>query len=85
MQYEQFQPDPVAVSILRASMIHVPFDGWGEAALIAGAADSGHDAAGLIPLFRVAQSMRSRVIRGWQINRWLMRFWRFLSVQKKCI
>ena len=45
MQYEQFQPDPVAVSILRASMIHVPFDGWGEAALIAGAADSGHDAA----------------------------------------
>jgi ubiquinone biosynthesis protein COQ9 len=51
MQYEQFRPDPVAVAILRASMIHVPFDGWGEAALIAGAADSGHDAAAVNTAF----------------------------------
>ena len=43
MQDEHFQPDPAAVAILRASMLHVPFDGWGEAALLAGAADSGHD------------------------------------------
>ena len=33
-----------ARAILRASMIHVPFDGWGEAALLAGAADAGFDA-----------------------------------------
>ena len=85
MHDEQFQPNPIALEILRASMPHVPFDGWGEAALIAGAADSGHDAAGLIPLFRVAQLMRSRFIRGWQINQWLMRFWRFPSVREKCI
>jgi hypothetical protein len=45
MHDEQFQPDPDAVAILRASMLHVPFDGWGEAALMAGAADSGYDAA----------------------------------------
>jgi len=51
MHDEQFQPDPVAVAILRASMLHVPFDGWGEAALIAGAADSGHDAAAVHSAF----------------------------------
>ena len=48
MHDEQFQPDPDAVAILRASMLHVPFDGWGEAALIAGAADSGYDAAAIL-------------------------------------
>ncbi len=36
--------DPTAVEILRASMPHVPFDGWCEAALKAGADDCGHDA-----------------------------------------
>ena len=45
MHDEQFEPDPIAVAILQASMPHVPFDGWGEAALVAGAADSGYDAA----------------------------------------
>ena len=38
-----------------------------------------------IPLFRAVQLMRSRFIRGWQTNQWLMRFWRFPSVRKKCI
>ena len=45
MHDEQFQPDPVAVAILRGSMRRVRFDGWCEAALVAGAADSGCDAA----------------------------------------
>ena len=36
--------DPTAIEILRASMPHVPFDGWCEATLLAGASDSGHDA-----------------------------------------
>ena len=36
--------DPTAVEILRASMPHVPFDGWGEAALLAGVNDCGQDA-----------------------------------------
>jgi len=44
MQDDYFQPNPDAVAILRASMLHVPFDGWGEAALLAGAADSGYGA-----------------------------------------
>ena len=51
MHDEQFQPDPVAVAILRASMLHVPFDGWGEVALMAGAADSGYDAAAVHTAF----------------------------------
>ena len=51
MHDEQFQPDPDAVAVLRASMLHVPFDGWGEAALIAGAADSGYDAAAVHTAF----------------------------------
>ena len=38
------QFDLTAVEILRASMQHVPFDGWCEAALLAGANDCGHDA-----------------------------------------
>ena len=44
MSNETIQFDPNAVEILRASMPHVPFDGWCEAALLAGANDCGHDA-----------------------------------------
>ena len=43
MGNETIQFDPIAVDILRASMAHVPFDGWGESALLAGANDCGHD------------------------------------------
>ena len=43
MGNETIQFDPTAVEILRASMPHVPFDGWGEAALLAGAVDCGHE------------------------------------------
>lgn len=32
-----------AAAILRSSMTHVPFDGWSESALMAGARDSGFD------------------------------------------
>ena len=41
---ENFSFDPTSVAILRASMLHVPFDGWGEAALLSGANDCGYDA-----------------------------------------
>jgi len=34
-------PDPQAVSIIEAALVHVPFDGWSDAALRAGASDSG--------------------------------------------
>ena len=44
MGNETIKFDPTAIEILRASMPHVPFDGWGEAALLAGANDCGHDA-----------------------------------------
>ena len=44
MGNETIQFDPTAVEILRASMPHVPFDGWREAALLTGAGDCGHDA-----------------------------------------
>ena len=33
--------DPTAVTILNAALKHVPFDGWSDAALAAGAADAG--------------------------------------------
>ena len=33
--------DPMAVTILKAALMHVPFDGWSDAALTAGAADAG--------------------------------------------
>jgi len=33
--------DPQAAAIIEAALIHVPFDGWGDAALRAGAADAG--------------------------------------------
>ena len=33
--------DPTAVTILNAALMHVPFDGWSDAALAAGAADAG--------------------------------------------
>ena len=44
MGNETIKFDPTAIEILRASMPHVPFDGWGETALLAGANDCGHDA-----------------------------------------
>ena len=44
MGNETNQFDPTAVEILRASMPHVPFDGWCEATLLAGGDDCGHDA-----------------------------------------
>ena len=34
-------PDRTAVAILNAALMHVPFDGWSDAALAAGAADAG--------------------------------------------
>ena len=33
-----------AAAILKSSMTHVPFDGWSEVALLAGATDAGFDA-----------------------------------------
>ena len=44
MGNETIKFDPIAIEILRAAMPHVPFDGWGETALLAGANDCGHDA-----------------------------------------
>jgi ubiquinone biosynthesis protein COQ9 len=38
-------PSDDAVAILDAALLHVPFDGWGRDALVAGAADIGLDAA----------------------------------------
>ena len=35
------ESDPTAVAILNAALMHVPFDGWSDAALAAGAADAG--------------------------------------------
>ena len=43
MGNETNQFDRTAVGILRASLPHVPFDGWCEAALLAGGDDCGHD------------------------------------------
>lgn len=47
----KIQFDPTAVEILRASMPHVPFDGWCEAALLAGAIDCGHNAEAVRTVF----------------------------------
>ena len=33
--------DPAAVAVLNATLMNVPFDGWSDAALVAGAADAG--------------------------------------------
>jgi ubiquinone biosynthesis protein COQ9 len=44
MGNETIKFDPTAIEILRASLPHVPFDGWCEATLFAGGNDCGHDA-----------------------------------------
>ncbi len=38
-------------AIMQAALLHVPFDGWGETALLRGAADAGFDAATARRLF----------------------------------
>ena len=40
-----------AASIIEAALVHVPFDGWGQAALNAGAADAGFTADDVARLF----------------------------------
>ena len=47
----QYQLDAEAVSIIEAALIHVPFDGWGQEALNAGAADAGFTADDVARLF----------------------------------
>ena len=44
-------PSDDAVAILDAALLHVPFDGWGRDALVAGAADIGLDAAKIDEFF----------------------------------
>ena len=51
MDNDMIQFDPSAVEILRASLPHVPFDGWSEAALRAGADDCGHGAGAVRTAF----------------------------------
>ena len=44
--------DPTAIAIVRATLLHVPFDGWSDAALALGAADAGveqHMVSALFP------------------------------------
>ena len=43
--------DPDAARLVNAALVHVPFDGWSEAALQAGAADAGLDDGALARLF----------------------------------
>ena len=43
--------DPDAASIIEAALVHVPFDGWGQTALNAGAADAGFTADDVARLF----------------------------------
>lgn len=40
-----------AASIIEAALVHVPFDGWGQEALNAGAADAGYTADDVVRLF----------------------------------
>ena len=44
MGNETIKFDPTAIEILRASLPHVPFDGWCKATLVEGAKDCGYDA-----------------------------------------
>jgi len=60
--------DPKTIAVLNATLMHVPFDGWGSAALAAGAVDAGVDPALLDSLFPRgavdAISLYSRVTDG---------------------
>ena len=50
-------PSDDAVAILDAALLHVPFDGWGRDALVAGAADIGLDAAKVDEFFQMGLLM----------------------------
>ena len=44
--------DPTAIAVVKATLLHVPFDGWSDAALALGAADAGvetHMVSALFP------------------------------------
>ena len=43
--------DPTAAAIVEATLLHVPFDGWSDAALSAGAADAGVEQQMVLALF----------------------------------
>ena len=44
-------PDPDAAGIVKAALIHIPFDGWSDAALKAGAVDAGLSPEDVVRLF----------------------------------
>ena len=43
--------DPTAIAIIHATLPHVPFDGWSDAAIASGAADAGFDQQMVSALF----------------------------------
>ena len=45
------KPDPDAAAIVTAALVHVPFDGWSDAALKAGATDAGYSSNDVARLF----------------------------------
>ena len=57
--------DPTAIAVLKATLLHVPFDGWSDAALASGAADVGvnqHMVSALFPSGAIdAISLHSRL------------------------
>ena len=44
-------PDPDAAAIVEAALLHIPFDGWSDAALKAGAVDAGLSPEDVVRLF----------------------------------
>ena len=62
--------DPDAASIIEAALVHVPFDGWGQAALNAGAADAGFTADDVARLFPAGALTQLSCTRPWRMRQW---------------
>ncbi len=85
MGNETIKFDPTAIEILRASLPHVPFDGWCKATLVEGAKDCGYDAEAVKTQFPRgaidAIALHSRLADQSMVDAFLD----LLKDQKKCI
>ena len=51
MSTPYYNIDPTAAAVVNATLLHVPFDGWSDAALVLGAADAGVEQNMVLALF----------------------------------
>ena len=74
-----------AAAIISAALMHVPFDGWCDEALIAGAVDAGIEPERVNVSFPSGPIDAIVAISRWQMQKWLLLLTHWMTSLKRCI